>query len=164
MGSKLFVGNLSFKTTGDDLKQLFGQVGTCTSATVMTERETGRSRGFAFVEMSSGEEATAAITKFNGHEFEGRRLNVTEARERTPGPRPGGPPRFSPGGGGGGRASARVPVRERICGIAEDSFGAEAKTDRTQAHRIEGKRAQIRCHALAAPVSSNTPASVSDTM
>lgn len=100
MGSKLFVGNLSFKTTGDDLKQLFGQVGTCTSATVMTERETGRSRGFAFVEMSSGEEATAAITKFNGFEFESRRLNVTEARERTPGPRPGGPPRFSPGGGG----------------------------------------------------------------
>jgi len=99
MGSKLFVGNLSFKTTGDDLKQLFGQAGTCTSATVMTERETGRSRGFAFVEMSTSEEANAAIAKFNGYEFEGRRLNVTEARERTPGPRPGGPPRFSPGGG-----------------------------------------------------------------
>lgn len=112
MGSKLFVGNLSFKTTGDDLKQLFGQVGTCTSATVMTERETGRSRGFAFVEMSSGEEATAAITKFNGHEFEGRRLNVTEARERTPGPRPGGPPRFSPGGGGGGRPRPQDPSND----------------------------------------------------
>lgn len=112
MGSKLFVGNLSFKTTGDDLKQLFGQVGTCTSATVMTERETGRSRGFAFVEMSSGEEATAAITKFNGFEFEGRRLNVTEARERTAGPRPGGPPRFSPGGGGGGRPRSQDPSND----------------------------------------------------
>jgi RNA recognition motif-containing protein len=100
MGKKLFVGNLNFKTTDDDLRTLFAQAGTIESATVMMDRATGRSRGFGFVEMSSDEEAEKAVKELNGHELQGRALNVNEARERTPGgPRPGGY-----GGGGGGYA------------------------------------------------------------
>lgn len=91
MGKKLFVGNLSFNTTGDELSELFSQVGTCESATVVTDRATGRSRGFGFVEMGSAAEAETAIAELNGRELQGRSLNVSEARER------------SGGGGGGGR-------------------------------------------------------------
>jgi RNA recognition motif-containing protein len=100
MGKKLFVGNLNFKTNDDDLRELFGGAGTCESATVMMDRATGRSRGFGFVEMGSDEEAQKAIQQFNGYEFQGRNLNVNEARERTPGgPRGGG---YGGGYGGGG--------------------------------------------------------------
>ena len=100
MGKKLFVGNLNFKTNDDDLRELFSQAGTCDSATVMMDRATGRSRGFGFVEMSSDEEAQKAIQQFNGFDFQGRNLNVNEARERTPGgPRGGG---YGGGGYGGG--------------------------------------------------------------
>jgi cold-inducible RNA-binding protein len=102
MGKKLFVGNLNFKTNDDDLRELFGQAGTCESATVMMDRATGRSRGFGFVEMSSDEEAQQAIQKFNGYELQGRNLNVNEARERTPGgPRGGGYGGGYSGGRGG---------------------------------------------------------------
>jgi cold-inducible RNA-binding protein len=94
MGKKLFVGNLSFNTTSGDLEALFSEAGTCESAAVITDRETGRSRGFGFVEMSSSAEAEAAIQALNGREVGGRSLNVSEARERSGG---GG------GGGGGGR-------------------------------------------------------------
>ncbi|HEX4966430.1 MAG TPA: RNA-binding protein [Thermoanaerobaculia bacterium] len=105
MGKKLFVGNLNFKTTDDDLRTLFGQAGTIESATVMMDRATGRSRGFGFVEMSSDDEAEKAIKEFNGYEFQGRALNVNEARERTPGgPRGGGY-----GGGGGGYGGGGGP-------------------------------------------------------
>jgi RNA recognition motif-containing protein len=105
MGKKLFVGNLNFKTNDDDLRTLFSQAGPCESATVMMDRATGRSRGFGFVEMSSDEEALKAIQQFNGYDFQGRNLNVNEARERTPGgPRPGGYAGGGyAGGGGGGR-------------------------------------------------------------
>src|SRR5436305_2814556 len=105
MGKKLFVGNLNFKTNDDDLRTLFSQRGTCDSATVMMDRATGRSRGFGFVEMSTDEEAQKAIQQFNGYDFQGRNLNVNEARERTPGgPRPGGYAGGGyAGGGGGGR-------------------------------------------------------------
>ena len=101
MGKKLFVGNLNFKTNDDDLKELFGQAGTVESATVMMDRATGRSRGFGFVEMSSDEEAAKATQQFNGFEFQGRNLNVNEARDRVPGggPRGGG---YGGGYGGGG--------------------------------------------------------------
>ena len=104
MGKKLFVGNLSFDTTSADLEALFSQAGTCESAAVITDRATGRSRGFGFVEMSSASEAERAIAELNGHELQGRKLNVSEARERTGGGGGGGggrPRGF--GGGGGGR-------------------------------------------------------------
>jgi cold-inducible RNA-binding protein len=92
MSMKLYVGNLSFQTSSEDLNQLFAQAGTVESASVVEDRETGRSRGFGFVEMSSKEEATKAIEQFNGKEVNGRNLNVNEAK-----------PREDRGGGGGGR-------------------------------------------------------------
>jgi RNA recognition motif-containing protein len=100
---KLYVGNLSFNTSGDDLQELFSQAGTVESATVVEDRETGRSRGFGFVEMSSKEEGQAAIQQFNGKEVGGRALNVNEAKPREE--RGGGGNRGGFGGGrnGGGR-------------------------------------------------------------
>jgi RNA recognition motif-containing protein len=85
MGRKLFVGNLSFDTTSAELESLFAEVGTCESAAVITDRSTGRSRGFGFVEMSSAAEAQRAIADLNGREVHGRSLNVSEAKERSSG-------------------------------------------------------------------------------
>src|SRR5689334_7206136 len=82
MSTKFCVGNLAFQTTSQELQQLFGQAGTVQSASVVEDRDTGRSRGFAFVEMSSQEEATSAITQFNGKELDGRALKVNEAKPR----------------------------------------------------------------------------------
>jgi RNA recognition motif-containing protein len=100
VSKKLYVGNLSFDTTSDDLMALFGQYGTVTSAQVVTDRDTGRSRGFAFVEMSSG--ADEAIAATNMREFQGRNLTVNEAKPREGG---GGGGRGGHGGGGGGGGS-----------------------------------------------------------
>jgi RNA recognition motif-containing protein len=91
MSTKLYVGNLSFQTTSEDLQELFAQAGTVESASVVEDRMTGRSRGFAFVEMATPEEATAAIEQMNGREVGGRALKVNEAK-----------PRENRGGGGGG--------------------------------------------------------------
>jgi RNA recognition motif-containing protein len=93
MSTKLYVGNLAFQTTSQELEQLFGQAGTVQSASVVEDRDTGRSRGFAFVEMSSKEDATSAIEQFNGKEVGGRALKVNEAKPRE----------NRSGGGGGGR-------------------------------------------------------------
>ena len=82
MGKKLFVGNLAFSTTGAELESLFASAGTVESATVVNDRETGRSRGFGFVEMSSSSEASKAITELNGRDVGGRQINVSEAKER----------------------------------------------------------------------------------
>ena len=101
MSMKLYVGNLAFQTTSDDLQQLFSQAGTVESANVIEDRETGRSRGFGFVEMATKEEAEAAISQFNGREVGGRALTVNEARPRED--RGGGGGRGGYGGGGGGR-------------------------------------------------------------
>jgi len=101
MGKKLFVGNLSFKTTNDELRELFGRIGSCESASVVTDRATGRSRGFGFVEMASEEEAARALAELNGQDFEGRRLTVAEAHDRPPGG--GDRPRGDRSRGGGGR-------------------------------------------------------------
>jgi RNA recognition motif-containing protein len=104
MTKKLYVGNISFTTTNEDLAQAFGQHGTVTSAQVIMDRETGRSRGFAFVEMSDG--AEAAVAAMNGADFMGRTLTVNEARPREERPRGGGGyggDRGDRGGYGGGR-------------------------------------------------------------
>jgi RNA recognition motif-containing protein len=85
MGRKIFVGNLSFDTTSKDLEGLFASAGTCESASVITDRDTGRSRGFGFVEMSSASEAQKAIQELNGKELQGRALKVSEANERPSG-------------------------------------------------------------------------------
>ncbi len=97
MSTKLYVGNLSFNITNEDLQEHFAQAGTVESAKIVDDRDTGRSRGFGFVEMSSAEEATAAIEKFNGQDFDGRNLVVNEARPREEG---GGGGRGGYGGGG----------------------------------------------------------------
>jgi len=102
MATKLYVGNLSFQTSSDDLQQLFSQAGTVESASVVEDRDTGRSRGFGFVEMATKEEAQKAIEQFNGKEFNGRNLNVNEARPREDRGGFGGNRRGG-GGGGGGR-------------------------------------------------------------
>src|SRR5215813_816835 len=99
MATKLYVGNLSFRTTSDDLREAFATVGTVESATVIEDRDSGRSRGFGFVEMATPEEAAAAIEQFNGKEFGGRNLTVNEAKPRTD--RGGGGGRGGYGGGGG---------------------------------------------------------------
>lgn len=82
MGTKLYVGNLSWGVKEEDLKQAFEQAGTVTSATIITDRMSGRSKGFGFVEMSTGEEATAAIEMWNEKELDGRPLKVNEARPK----------------------------------------------------------------------------------
>jgi RNA recognition motif-containing protein len=99
MAMKLYVGNLSFNTTSEDLQDLFSQAGTVESASVVEDRDTGRSRGFGFVEMSSKEEGEAAISQFNGKEVGGRALTVNEAKPRED--RGGGGGRGGFGGGGG---------------------------------------------------------------
>src|ERR687886_862630 len=101
MSMKLYVGNLAFQTSSSELQEMFAQAGTVESASVVEDRDTGRSRGFGFVEMSSREEGEAAIAQFNGKEFGGRNLTVNEARPRED--RGGGGGRGGYGGGGGGR-------------------------------------------------------------
>ena len=97
---KLYVGNLSFNTTNQDLTELFGTVGTVQSANIIEDRETGRSRGFGFVEMSSQEEGQNAIAQLDGKEIDGRSLKVNEAKPQNGG---GGGGRGGNRGGGGGR-------------------------------------------------------------
>src|ERR1043166_2327732 len=99
MGKKIFVGNLSFDTSSAYLEALFAEVGTCESPNVVTDRDTGRSRGFGFVEMSSASDADKAISSLNGRDVGGRQINVSEAKAREGGA--GGRPRN--GGGFSGR-------------------------------------------------------------
>lgn len=99
MATKLYVGNLSFNTSSSDLESLFAESGTVESASVVEDRETGRSRGFGFVEMSSKEEAQNAISALDGKEVDGRNLKVNEAKPRED--------RGFGGGGGGGRGGNR---------------------------------------------------------
>jgi RNA recognition motif-containing protein len=102
MSTKLYVGNLSFSTSNSDLEDMFGKVGTVLSSNIIEDRETGRSRGFAFVEMSSNEEAQNAIASLNGTEVNGRELLVNEAKPRENRAGGGGGGRGGYGGGGGG--------------------------------------------------------------
>ena len=102
MGTKLYVGNLSFKSTEEDLVELFSQAGEAKSVKIITDAYSGQSRGFGFVEMGTDEEAQKAVEMFNGKDYLGRALTVNEARpqERRPG-----------GGGGGGMGGNRGPRR-----------------------------------------------------
>jgi RNA recognition motif-containing protein len=102
MGKKLYVGNLSYAVDSSELEQLFGQHGTVVSAQIINDRDTGRSKGFGFVEMGSDDEAQAAITALNGQEHNGRALTVNEARPREDRGGGGGGGRGGFGGGGGG--------------------------------------------------------------
>jgi RNA recognition motif-containing protein len=111
MENKLYVGNLSYSTTDQDLHDLFTQAGTVTSAIVMTDRETGRSKGFGFVEMSSAEEAQKAISLFHGKEFQQRPLTVNVARPREDRKFSGGG--YQGGGGGYGRREGGYGDRSR---------------------------------------------------
>ena len=97
MGTRIFVGNMPYSTTSADLEQMFSEFGGCESESIVTDRETGRSRGFGFVEMATPAEAEAAVKKFNGSELDGRTLKVEIAK--APGLGGGGPR----GGGGGSR-------------------------------------------------------------
>jgi RNA recognition motif-containing protein len=101
MSTKLFIGNLSFNTMDDNLRQAFSEFGGVTSASVVLDRMSGQSRGFGFVEYDSPEDAQRAIEAMNGAVLDGRQLNVNEARERSP--RPGGGGGGGRGGGGGSR-------------------------------------------------------------
>lgn len=110
MATKLYVGNLSFRVSDEELFAFFAQAGTVESASVITDRDTGRSRGFGFVEMTNAEEATNAIELFNGKELDGRSLTVNEARPRAEGGgghRGGGRGGYGGGRGGGGRGGGR---------------------------------------------------------
>ena len=104
MSVKLFVGGLSFTTSNDSLRAAFARYGVVESAAVMTDRETGRSRGFGFVEMSTSEEADRALGGLNNTNLDGRNIRVDKATPRGSGPRPGGFGGPRPGGGGGGYA------------------------------------------------------------
>jgi RNA recognition motif-containing protein len=120
MGKKLYVGNLSYQVDSSELEQLFGQHGTVVSAQIINDRDTGRSKGFGFVEMGSDDEAQAAIAALNGQEHGGRALTVNEARPRED--RGGG------GGGGGGRGgggqAGGTPDAKQIFTAGKDSTGA----------------------------------------
>jgi cold-inducible RNA-binding protein len=112
MSTKLYVGNISFNTSNQDLEEMFGKVGTVLSSNIIEDRETGRSRGFAFVEMSSNEEAQNAIASLNGTEVNGRELLVNEAK-----------PRENSGGGGRGGSGGRGGNRGGSYGGGGGSYG-----------------------------------------
>jgi len=107
MGKKLYVGNLSYETSQADLEGLFGAHGTVESAQIINDRDTGRSKGFAFVEMSSDDEAQSAMTALNGQDCSGRALKVNEAKPRESGGGGGGGGGGYRGGGGGGGGGGR---------------------------------------------------------
>lgn len=122
MSSKVFVGNLDYKTQRDEVESLFAQAGTVKDVFLPTDRETGRPRGFAFVEFDSEEEAEKAIEQFNGHQLNGRTLRVNKAEER---PRGGGGGRPSGGGGygGGGYGGGGYSRSDSFGGYPDDRFG-----------------------------------------
>ena len=124
MGKKLYVGNLAYGVTDSDLQQMFEPYGTVQSAQVIMDRDTGRSKGFGFVEMGSDQEAQAAIAALNGKEVDGRSLTVNEARPKTEGGGGGGGGRGGYGGGGGGAAAAATAAAAAAAAAAATAAGA----------------------------------------
>lgn len=116
MAAKLYIGGLSYSTTSEGLREFFAQCGNVLSATVITDRFSGQSRGFGFVEMDTNEEAQNAISQLNGRELDGRRITVEISNPQAPrtggGGRPGGGGGGRPGGGGGGRPGGGGGGRE----------------------------------------------------
>jgi cold-inducible RNA-binding protein len=135
MTSRLYIGNLSYQTTSESLRAAFEAGGrTVKDATVITDRETGQSRGFGFVEMGTPAEAEAALAELDGQLLDGRPLRVSEARERAPrGPGgPGGPPRGprpprGPGGPGGPPPRGPRPMPPDMMGGPPDDFGGKGR-------------------------------------
>ena len=121
MGKKLYVGNLSYRMTDSDLEQLFASHGSVASAQVIMDRDTGRSKGFGFVEMASDQDAQAAITALNGKEIEGRGLTVNEARPKED--RGGGGGGGGYGGGGGSRGGSGGGSRGGSGGGSRGGYG-----------------------------------------
>lgn len=109
MAKKLYVGNLSFNTTEESLNAKFSECGAVESAKIITDRNTGRSKGFGFVEMTNDDDADAAIEKMNGTEFDGRKIVVSEAKPQEKKSFGGGRDFRGGGGGGGGRRNFRGP-------------------------------------------------------
>ncbi len=107
MGKKLYVGNLGYQVSDNDLVKMFEAHGTVESAQIIMDRDTGRSKGFGFVEMKTDQEAQAAIAALNGKDADGRALTVNEAKPRTEGGRGGAGGRFGRGGSGGGQGGGR---------------------------------------------------------
>ena len=132
MGKKLYVGNLSYSVDSSELEQLFGQHGTVTSAQIINDRDTGRSKGFGFVEMASDDEAQAAIAALNGQQHGGRALTVNEARPREDrgGGGGGGGGRGGFGGGGGGGRSGGGGYGGGGAGGGRGGFGGGGRGDR----------------------------------
>ncbi len=114
MGTKLYVGNLSFNTTENELQELFSQAGAVQEVTLMQDKFTGKSRGFAFVTMGSEQDAQNAISKLNGQTVEGRALTVNEARPREPRPPGGGGRGYGGGGYGGGEGGGGATAAARV--------------------------------------------------
>ncbi len=128
MGTKLYVGNLPFNTTENELQEIFAQAGAVQEVTLMQDRFTGKSRGFAFVTMSSDEEAQNAISKFNGHTMDGRPMTVNEARpreQRPPGGGGGGGGRYGGGGYGGGGGVTVVVASEEAAATSQPALPAD---------------------------------------
>jgi RNA recognition motif-containing protein len=111
MSRKLYVGNIPYETNENDLQALFAEAGAVESVNVVRDRETGRARGFAFVEMATDQDAQAAVTKLHDHPFGGRRLTVNEARPQTPRAGGGGGGGYGRGGGGGNGGGRRSEPR-----------------------------------------------------
>ncbi|HZN03869.1 MAG TPA: RNA-binding protein [Candidatus Polarisedimenticolia bacterium] len=112
MGTRLFVGNLSFDVSDDDLRQAFSEAGSCSSASIVRDRMTGKSRGFGFVEMTTEEEAKRAVSTLNGRDLQGRAMNVSEARERGAGPSAPRMSSFRSFGSSGGGSPEPPPYRK----------------------------------------------------
>ena len=137
MGKKLYVGNLSYQVDSSELEQLFGQHGQVVSAQIINDRDTGRSKGFGFVEMGTDEEAQAAIAALNGQEHGGRALTVNEARPREDRPRGGG------GGGGDTVAAAVEAAADEVASAAAEAAVAVAATE-ADAIGTDSERATVR--------------------
>ena len=124
MASKLYVGGLSYSTTGETLREYFAQCGTVESASVITDKFSGQSRGFGFIEMSTAEEAQRAISELNGKELDGRKITVNVSNPRTPGSGGGG---RGPGGPRGRLGRGRAPPRRsRRCAGKDQDLGSGA--------------------------------------